>query len=1031
MSRYSCIAILLLISICTCHAQVIDTCRIDSVQAYSMDGNDAPNMIPSIPTSPQAEAFKRIGLYSVNNASGIPDICIPLLEFEHAGYKIPISMRYLATPIKPGYNYDVCGIGWGMTGSSCVSRVINSAPDEVDNFSISDVLGERYDMKKNNLYLYNLMPDYFDVTLPNGRSFSFSMRKYEEALEYIISEGSGIKISCSYDAKNIYSFTIVDEEGVKYTFADADVAYVPQNSFYSERNVSWYLSKIELPNSIYPIYYTYGTTIKTGLVGGIDEPCVYIAHNYNSHSDNKVYFRLDMENSISYFKMKLLTGISCLGHSVSFGYSDKSSESRHNNLPHITISDRDYTKVIKFSYDLTDLSYDHSIAPQLASLNRISIVGNGGNDSLVYKIVHSGIVTANGTDHWGNYSRYATNNSMARFNFFAEFSPERLFSTNVIKNIAKNSNEKCPYYKYQLVSLGYGSDDPRRTSNPNDHNILKEIVYPNGGKTVFSFDVHRFLTATSRDGDFIPYRKQRRITEGGGFRIKSITNYDSKGKVVDMRTYCYGPTNGEVRGKQLNLPQTSGDGNIHIGYGEPVVDPNILTYASFSTMTVPAGIRNMLLGYDQTGKNSTFENPFDDDVSYFCNPWFWECRFSASNFRRLLNNRPAVVYSQITEYAGDCGWQEDASSETIGKTVYHYDIYGRNDSVYIEPLYYDGNVLNCYEQPEFRNLLSKKEVFGYRDSKFVLELSEDYAYSSHSSSAHGYQYNNQYPSKQGDSQYATVKEFLTSSSLRFGSSLLSETKREENFYQSGSKKETERIFYANSYLPSVKEEKGRTTRYNYLIENDTTAVAQVARDRNQLNLPQVIKTATYYDFCSSGNKYEYGLFSFGNQKLLLPTAVYNRKRSSDNFYKACDILSYTPNGHPIEVIGQDGTHRVYLWSYNDRYLVCELANVTTQEVSEALQKQLNTNLSTFILKASVTETELEKIRSSELLQNASVKSWTYQPSVGVISETTPFGLTTYYAYDGLGRLKETFRYKDASKQNKIIIKQYDYNFSNK
>lgn len=69
------------------------------------------NLIPDTPPTPQAVAFNRLGDYQVNNNYGAPDINIPLFEIDHHGYKIPLALHYEASPMKPGYNYDVTGLG--------------------------------------------------------------------------------------------------------------------------------------------------------------------------------------------------------------------------------------------------------------------------------------------------------------------------------------------------------------------------------------------------------------------------------------------------------------------------------------------------------------------------------------------------------------------------------------------------------------------------------------------------------------------------------------------------------------------------------------------------------------------------------------------------------------------------------------------------------------------------------------------------------------------------------------------------------
>ena len=93
--------------------------------------NACPEVKPDTPPSPQAVAFNRLGDYQVNNNYGMPDINIPLFEIDFHGYKIPLTLHYEATPMKPGYNYDVTGFGWTLSGNSCVSRTIKDRADEI------------------------------------------------------------------------------------------------------------------------------------------------------------------------------------------------------------------------------------------------------------------------------------------------------------------------------------------------------------------------------------------------------------------------------------------------------------------------------------------------------------------------------------------------------------------------------------------------------------------------------------------------------------------------------------------------------------------------------------------------------------------------------------------------------------------------------------------------------------------------------------------------------------------------------------
>lgn len=148
------------------------------------------SLMPHLPTSPQAEAFQRVGDYSVNNSSGMPDISIPLYEINHCGYKIPLALRYIATPLKPGYNYDVVGKGWALSPSACITRNIASAADEDTDFKLStQIFNEYFNDYENSLNDFNFQHDKFNVTLPDGASFFFYMCRDEgQNIRYYISD---------------------------------------------------------------------------------------------------------------------------------------------------------------------------------------------------------------------------------------------------------------------------------------------------------------------------------------------------------------------------------------------------------------------------------------------------------------------------------------------------------------------------------------------------------------------------------------------------------------------------------------------------------------------------------------------------------------------------------------------------------------------------------------------------------------------------------------------------------------------------
>jgi YD repeat-containing protein len=73
-------------------------------------------------------------------------------------------------------------------------------------------------------------------------------------------------------------------------------------------------------------------------------------------------------------------------------------------------------------------------------------------------------------------------------------------------------------------------------------------------------------------------------------------------------------------------------------------------------------------------------------------------------------------------------------------------------------------------------------------------------------------------------------------------------------------------------------------------------------------------------------------------------------------------------------------------------------------------------------------THLSNLRNNVNLNGAFVSTFTHEPLVGVTSMTEPSGRTTYYVYDNLSRLIESYYYEDniVSTANKRTLNQYYY-----
>ena len=769
---------------------------------HVMAQNAYQGLIPDIPPSPQAAAFNRLGDYQVNNNYGVPDINIPLFEIDFHGFKIPLVLHYEASPLKPGYNYDVLGVGWTLSGNSCVSRTIKDIADEcastpftLDDFTLSSGSDKEYLYYHYNDLLdqVNFQYDCYNIMLPSGRSIPFFMYKSGGVMTYhTLTPDSNIKISCSVSPNSINSFEVTDETGVTYYFTLPEKATnIFQDDPNADRYVTWLLTSIDIPakGRIYYQYIDNPVVINAHHI--LREPIVSVCRLYDSWSEwpNEQKFKVKgcFQSQSPKYEMSFLKRIIYGPTTVDFKYlNDK------KHMKEIVVSENNDT-IRKFTLNV----YGSPYYPNW-HLNSLVISGQNDEDRLVYGFSYTNNNPGDYTDYWGNRCNAVpsinpnngqTNNNygldnLGNFNMYFAYDGSgldwdgmqyQLSHNGVLAQLIENDeNDHSYYYKLKLQTTTGG--DTRIPTAPFYHGVLTSITYPNGGHTTFNWENHCFPTATAADGDIILDRRSQRIIEGGGFRIESIINYEADGTVASKDFYRYGFTLGDIirRNFPLPLPDYLDIGNLtlndtinhHIGCGEAVVDPNLFTFMSgFSyslslvsgsnssyTYSAPIEFRKMLLGQDSYFKNLSVNQGFQGI------PIWWEATFSANKFRSLIGSRRPVVYPEITVYHG----QPFDTVECKSKTVYRYDIYktqfpnytqGGNylslsnltttpDTAYFECLYFDElyPALSCVEHPAERHQLKSKSDFSYNGCSCLWELvsEEKYEYENHNTSKDGF-----------------------------------------------------------------------------------------------------------------------------------------------------------------------------------------------------------------------------------------------------------------------------------------------------
>lgn len=125
----------------------------------------------------------------------------------------------------------------------------------------------------------------------------------------------------------------------------------------------------------------------------------------------------------------------------------------------------------------------------------------------------------------------------------------------------------------------------------------------------------------------------------------------------------------------------------------------------------------------------------------------------------------------------------------------------------------------------------------------------------------------------------------------------------------------------------------------------------------------------------------------------------------DANYKISNQYYYNPNSNQPYMVEDRLTKSIYLWGYNNQYLVAKVIGSDYNTVITRIS-QLNIDNATALNNNDVAVRALlnglrTSFASDPLVQ---VTTYTYSPLIGMTSETSPDGRTIYYEYDGFNRL---------------------------
>ncbi|WP_293917928.1 MULTISPECIES: hypothetical protein [unclassified Sphingobacterium] len=130
---------------------------------------------------------------------------------------------------------------------------------------------------------------------------------------------------------------------------------------------------------------------------------------------------------------------------------------------------------------------------------------------------------------------------------------------------------------------------------------------------------------------------------------------------------------------------------------------------------------------------------------------------------------------------------------------------------------------------------------------------------------------------------------------------------------------------------------------------------------------------------------------------------------------------YDSNSNILEQHRRDGMKTVYLWSYSNQYPVAEVQNIDYASFSNVLGIG---NITAFTNLPNPDKNSIEQFLAplKSVFPNATIKSYSHIPLIGMNSKTDSRGQTEYYDYNGSGRLMAVRDHQGH------LIKTFCYNY---
>jgi hypothetical protein len=643
--------------------------------------------------------------------------------------------------------------------------------------------------------------------------------------------------------------------------------------------------------------------------------------------------------------------------------------------------------------------------------------------------------------------------------YLTDGSGEKYFLVNILRNNSRGPYNNCegrvfyPIMHDKNTSINTGTvlihDDTGDSRNGNKEywigyfsNNFQEINYDNSalsgtlGKIEYPTGGYKYYTYEPNYADSIVLSRGAVLKDedtiisynnnAGGIRIKNISTYDLNGIKILSDSYQYelGILNGLPGFYDISvLPITEGPGGQIFIHSFSSDNQNPLSSTNTASPVVYSKVINITEGLDDTYSTNYYFRNFQDHPHLYTPQ-------QIIDKEDLHLDSPSMLLGNTT-----MGKLLTGREYNRGQTI--AIVYLDQDDEIVKKEYFEYRELFDIDSIQlFNNIIVTNSLALQKDGKtgpiYVYERSEIW------------------PNRLDVSRKTII-----------------------NYFDQDSIKEEKEFDYDQFWGLPIKEkyycngEPVYETWYNRIHNGicggtglpEELRITQQMYYKNLLELPVEIKYYRYNNnnrYLVSGEYFEYGNFgSIGNtDSLYYPKAkytlnlvepVYPTQYSDTSFFeyfnnneslfpgleKEIDYLNYDNKGNYLET-NKKGTTYSAKYSYNSSLPVIQAVNIGFNELETSIDRTSSPltldNLLAYSYSSNSPQDSLNsfsvKLAQDTLMKNAGFIFQTFDPLIGMKSQTDPNGNTTIFQYDNKGRLEKVFD------NNHSLLKQYTYNYHN-